>query len=118
MNHQTHKYRFNDFIIEAKAKLSAFILIIFLLVCIFLFFQFLFSNIFEEKHKIFKGKVLDKWFSIGETQQGSTFTRKLLIEGENKERFSVIINNEDYERINLGDNIEKKVDGNIVKLND
>ena len=59
---------------------------------------------------------MDKWFSVYETQQGSTFASRLLIEGENKERFRVIVDNEDYEKIKIGDYIEKKVDGHIILL--
>jgi hypothetical protein len=118
MNRQVQTYKLKDFVLQAKEKFSALLLIVFLIVSLFLCFYFLDYIISTSYRKVYKGKVVDKWLSITETQQGSIVTRRLLIEGGNGERFKMFINIEEYDKIKIGDFVENKGNGEVVVLNE
>lgn len=109
MTHRVHNYRLMDFFQKAKSISAAFVVIGILLLALILFFRFVYES--KSQPKIYRGKVVDKWLSIGETQQGSVVSRRLLIEADNGVRFKINPSVEEYDKVKVGDSIKNDGDG-------
>ncbi len=104
-------YKFKDRLLQAKEKSIGFILIIFLLFSVILLFYLQVSNFYS---RVYKGKVIDKRFSVLETDQGSKMAGKVIIEKENGEKIKIVVDSEKYHELQIGDYIENKGNGVIV----
>ncbi|HQU85834.1 MAG TPA: hypothetical protein PKY59_22040 [Pyrinomonadaceae bacterium] len=109
IEHRVQSYRLKDFVIEAKSKITVFIGLGLLLSVLILALYFTFYK--NNQPKTYRGKVVDKWLTVNETDQGSSISRGILVETENGSRFKVNLTAEDYDRLIVGDIIENQGEG-------
>lgn len=58
--------------------------------------------------EIYEGKILDKWTTVRESQLGSRYERRLLVETKNKDRLVVAVSENDYARVQTGMWVRKR----------
>ena len=117
MNQKVKNYWFYDLVLEAKEKISAFVVILLLIFSLILFFYFIIFYQFKDYPTKYKGKVVEKRVSIRETMFGSKISEILILQGKDDKNFGVYVNGEEYDKTNIGDFIENKGNGVVKILN-
>lgn len=62
----------------------------------------------------YQGRIVDRWAQYSESEQGSTPQFKLLVEGDDRNRFTVSVSPEIYERSKVGMRVKKNRNSGIV----
>ncbi len=93
---------------------------VFLIGCLLAVMGYLIFLSFERldaERKIERGIVQDKWIATSETEEGSYFVPKLLLETENLGKSTVRVERKLYDRVKIGMTIERNDKGEfeIVK---
>lgn len=69
-----------------------------------------------DSNRELSGIVRDKWVDISETQQGSSFGLKVLVELETGEKFIIKCDRKTHSQIKIGTIIERETNGEIKIL--
>ena len=62
----------------------------------------------------YQGRIVDRWAHYSESEQGSTPQFRLLVEGDDRDRFTVSVSPEIYERSKVGMRIKRTKDVGVV----
>lgn len=62
----------------------------------------------------YQGRIIDKWATYSESEQGSTPQFRLLIKGDDQSRFTVSVSPEIYEQATVGMRIRKDSNNGVV----
>ena len=115
MNHLKHICFSKEVFARIKEICGTFPAFIGLVLILFLLSGFWYLHSSKQIQTEFSGKIVDKWISSVETDEGTKSFKKILIENKDGGRFTISPPENVYQKTKVGDSIEKKA-GEIIVL--
>jgi hypothetical protein len=108
MKNRVHNYFWQDFFLKLKRNMIVLLVVVSSILAVGLLAYLQFATSMNVNTSDYNGKVLDKWQTFRETDQGSIIKRVFIVEDENGNKREIKVSESLYNQVSIGEFITNK----------